>query len=221
MDKLLKYYKECFDLVDCFHFNSELTRIEYEKRLRDVNGHTIPITHDGIKDNRVKKSFSQKGLVVGFIGNRTPYKGLYTLLKAVNGLDVKLVVWGGGVEKGSSQIQFRGKFKNNQLSAVYNEMDVLVVPSICKETFSLVTLEALSFGVPVIVSDNVGAQDVVKQYNPLFVYHTIDDLKVLLSGLVEDKSKLIEFNQAVIDRKWEYNIIEHAKEIVRKIYEIE
>ena len=31
--KLLEYYKECFDLVDCFHFNSETAGLVYKQFL--------------------------------------------------------------------------------------------------------------------------------------------------------------------------------------------
>jgi len=95
---------------------------------------------------------------------------------------------------------------------------VLVVPSICKETFSLVTLEALSYGVPVVVSDNVGAQDVVKEYDPKFVYHSVEELKALLALLVTDKSKLIAYNKAICDKPWKHDVKSHAQEILNKIY---
>ena len=72
----------------------------------------------------------------------------------------ELSVWGGKVGKHSSlSIQYKGKYNAQTIENVYEAMDVLIVPSVWKETFSLVTLEALSYGVPVIVSDNVGAQD--------------------------------------------------------------
>ena len=45
---------------------------------------------------------------------------------------------------------YKGKFDASTIADVYHAMDVLVVPSIWKETFSLVTLEVLSYGVPVI-----------------------------------------------------------------------
>ena len=49
------------------------------------------------------------------------------------------------------------------LEAVFAETDLLVVPSICPETFGYVALEALSCGVPVLLSGNVGARDILAQ----------------------------------------------------------
>ena len=50
-----------------------------------------------------------------------------------------------------------------ELEAVFAETDLLVVPSICPETFGYVVLEALSCGVPVLLSGNVGARDILAQ----------------------------------------------------------
>ena len=93
------------------------------------------------------------------------------------------------------------------------------VPLTRRIWISLVTLEALSYGVPVIVSDNVGAQDIVKEYNPKFVYHSEDELKCLLKEILEDRSLLQEFNQKVLDMPWKHGMDEHAKEMIDKIYE--
>ena len=76
----------------------------------------------------------------------------------------------------------------------------------------------MSYGVPVIVSDNVGAQDIVKEYNPRFVYHSEDELKNLLTDILEDRSILRDFNQKILDMPWKRGMEEHAKEIVDKIY---
>ena len=217
MEDLLNYYRDCFSLVDLFHFNSEVTRSEYEKCLGKLEGRTVPISHKGIKDNRRIWRFSGKGLVAGFIGNDTPYKGLHVLIDAVSGLDVDVMVWGGRkMERG--RIHYRGKFSQSQLADVYAEMDVLVVPSIWKETFSLVTLEALSYGVPVIVSDNVGAQDIVKQYDERFVYHDGMELTELLRTIIEDKSLLQEYNRRIGEFPWNHDMRTHANEIINRLY---
>lgn len=217
MEDLQNYYKECFGLMDTIHFNSEVTRKEYEKVLGEGIGRTVSITHGGINDNRSQKQFSESGLVVGFIGNDTPYKGLQVLAHTVEGLDIDVMVWGGKkAEEG--RIHYRGKFGKVQLPEVYREMDLLVVPSIWKETFSLVTLEALSFGVPVMVSDNVGAQDVVKEYMTEFVYSSDDQLRAILATLVEDKSMLVEYNKRICEQPWKHDVKSHAEEIIEKIY---
>ena len=52
-------------------------------------------------------------------------------------------------------------FDQNELDQIFSETDVLTAPSVWYETFGFTVLEALSYGVPVIVSDHVGAKDIV------------------------------------------------------------
>lgn len=224
--ELLDYYKACFALVDDFHFNSEISKDVYTKSLPSCKGKVIPITHDGIHDHRKKKSFDHDVLHIGFVGNSTPYKGLPLLISVLQDIGMTeswtLSVWGGGIGKHPSlPVYYKGKFDASTVADVYDAMDVLIVPSIWKETFSLVTLEALSYGVPVIVSDNVGAQDIVKTYNPKFVYHNDKELKCLICEILSNRSILSDFNEKLKKSEWKYSMEEHAKEIVDEIYKAE
>lgn len=221
--KLLDYYKKCFSLVDCFHYNSETSKEVFMQYLPTSKGQVVSITHGGIEDHRIRKVYGHDVLHIGFIGNSTPYKGLPLLISVLQDIGMieswDLSVWGGGVGTHPSlPVYFKGKFDSSTIADVYSAMDVLIVPSIWKETFSLVTLEALSYGVPVIVSDNVGAQDIVKLYNPKFVYHSEDELKSLICEILSDKNLLAEFNDKLLSSKWKYSMEEHAKEIIDKIY---
>lgn len=222
--ELLDYYNRCFGLIDCYHFNSEISRSVFNQYIPRAKGKVISITHCGIGDHRMRKDFCHKILHIGFIGNSTPYKGLPFLTSILENIGREdswdLSVWGGGVGKYASlPIYYKGKFNVLTMANVYKAMDVLVVPSIWKETFSLVTLEALSYGVPVIVSDNVGAQDIVKEYNPTFVYHSEYELKSLLSEILNNRRTLADFNSKILSRPWRHNIAEHAKEIIEEIYQ--
>lgn len=221
--KLLDYYKKCFSLVDCFHYNSETSKEVFMQYLPTSKGQAVSITHGGIEDHRIRKVYGHDVLHIGFIGNSTPYKGLPLLISVLQDIGMieswDLSVWGGGVGTHPSlPVYYKGKFDSSTIADVYSAMDVLIVPSIWKETFSLVTLEALSYGVPVIVSDNVGAQDIVKLYNPKFVYHSEDELKSLICEILSDKNLLAEFNDKLLSSKWKYSMEEHAKEIIDKIY---
>ena len=224
-ESLMNYYRECFSLVDCFHFNSEVSKTVYTTHMPNINGIVIPITHCGIKDNRRLKSFNTKKLRMGFIGSDEPFKGLPLLIEALEeiGMEDKweLSVWGGKLGKHPSlPIQYKGKYSAQTIENVYEAMDVLIVPSVWKETFSLVTLEALSYGVPVIVSDNVGAQDIVKQYDERFVYHERKDLEIILKAIIEDKSILRDFNRQICELPWSHDMLSHAEEIVNRIYSL-
>ena len=222
--KLLNYYKECFYFMDYFHFNSETAQNVYLENLDYVNGKVIHITHSGIKNNRHKKTFDNNILRIGFIGNDTPYKGLPLLqnvLKQMSSTSAwRLDVWGGksGKKDKDRPIYYRGKFNRISAPSVYENMDVLVVPSIWKETFGFVVLEALSYGVPVIVSDNVGAKDVVRQYNERFIFTSESELSVLLNDIINDRSLLVNFNEQILNIEWNHSMEDHAHDII-KLYE--
>ena len=78
--------------------------------------------------------------------------------------------------------------------------DLLVAPSIWYETFGFTVLEALSYGVPVIVSDHVGAKDIVGQNGIIVKAGNVDQLKdaILTCDII--------VNSQV--KKWEYFLIE-------------
>lgn len=220
---LIDYYKDCFSIVDEFHFNSEVTRDTYRKYIVPKAEKIIPITHNGINDHRRKKSFEENCLKIGFVGCAAPYKGLSRLIMALKQLNRndkwRLDVWGDTIGQDESlPIYYRGKFTHSAIETVYTTMDIMVVPSLCHETFGLVTLEALSYGVPVLVSDTVGAKDIVKEYDSKFVFHSDEELVSLLELLVDDKSLLRNYNEAIISNDWRHSMSEHAQEIIEELY---
>lgn len=220
---LIDYYKDCFSIVDEFHFNSEVTRDTYRKYIAPKAEKIIPITHNDINDHRRKKSFEDNCLKIGFVGSAAPYKGLSRLIMALKQLNRndkwRLDVWGDTIGQDESlPIYYRGKFTHSAIETVYTTMDIMVVPSLWHETFSLVTLEALSYGVPVLVSDTVGAKDIVKEYDSKFVFHSDEELVSLLELLVDDKSLLRNYNEAIISNDWRHSMSEHAQEIIEELY---
>lgn len=220
---LIDYYKDCFSIVDEFHFNSEVTRDTYRKYIVPKAEKIIPITHNGINDHRRKKSFEDNCLKIGFVGSAAPYKGLSRLIMALKQLNRndkwRLDVWGDAIGQDESlPIYYRGKFTHSAIETVYTTMDIMVVPSLCHETFSLVTLEALSYGVPVLVSDTVGAKDIVKEYDSKFVFHSDEELVALLRAIICNRALLEEYNDKILSMEWKHSMKEHAQEIIDKMY---
>ena len=223
--ELKEYYQKCFSLADVFHFNSSVAQEQYDRYLKlTVQGVVLPITHSGIVDHRIIKDFSSPILRLGFIGNEAAYKGFPILKNVLSKIDSHywlLNVWGGHTEiHDDSPIRFRGKFNKQDISQVYHEIDLLIVPSIWKETFSLVTLEALSYGVPVLVSENVGAKAIVQEYDDYFIYQTVDELEQKIREILKDRSRIKQFNQKILRKEWTHDFISHAKDMVEKVYGI-
>jgi glycosyltransferase involved in cell wall biosynthesis len=215
-----EYYKELFSMVDCFHFNSSITSDIYRKNLNIIKGEIRLISHADIRDKRRKKKFNPSLLQLGFIGNTSVYKGFPLLEQILNEIDKekvdcwRLSVWG---RRESSvhhpNIVFKGQYQTSQLKDVFSEMDLLVVPSIWNETFSLIALEALSFGVPVLLSSTVGAKDIIQRYAPSFIFHTGQELKDKIMSLMVDRTPLIVFNTNILNMPWVYSFQEHLNAI--------
>lgn len=224
--KLSKYHHEIFAQIDMFLFNSSISQQVFERHLTETNGTVVPITHSDIKDHRIERTFSCDNLRLGFIGNTTPYKGYplleNTLIELLNEghKSWSLDVWGGikAEHQFCTNISFRGKYSSHQLREVFESMDLLIVPSIWQETFSLITLEALSYGLPVLVSSTVGAKDIIKQYNENFIFGTKDDLKNVLKQCFATPNILNDFNQEILNSEWVYSQKKHVENI-RSIYE--
>ena len=100
--------------------------------------------------------------IIAFVGNRYDIKGLPTLLLALQALPehVNLLVVGNAKEEGLYQTQVeklgiaqRVKFLGavNGVEQVYQAADCLAHPTL-EDTFAMVVLEAMSYGLPVVVS---------------------------------------------------------------------
>lgn len=221
--RLIDYYKSLYDLVDVFHFNSTVTEAIYRKNLCGIKGKVVPITNSNILDNRTKGFLCGKTLKMIFVGHTDAFKG-FPLLKSVllelQQYDWQLDVWGGieGIDSDSKKIVYKGRYTKEDLPRIYSNCTIAIVPSHWYETFSFVTLEALSYGVPVLVSDHVGAKTIVSEYAPSFIFKTKEDLKDKLEDLMKDRSTIINYHKKILDLPWHHNLSEHCKKIKEKIY---
>ncbi len=106
-----------------------------------------------------------------YLGTLTPHKGIEVLLAAfsmVGRRRAELTLWGAWASQdpefrrrveaaaAASGARLRGPYERADLAAILGETDVVVLPSTCKETASLVLREAFVGGAPVIASE-VGA----------------------------------------------------------------
>ena len=105
-------------------------------------------------------------LRLGFVGSLLPHKGLHVATAALAGLPaaaVELEVWGDAAHdpdyvnsalaaaRGAAVI-LRGRFAEEERDAIYSALDLLLVPSLGLESYSLAAHEALACGLPVLAS---------------------------------------------------------------------
>lgn len=224
--KLRNYYLDIFKLINKFHFNSSTAREVFERFLH-TNGEVISITHSHIKDNRKLKAYTdkEKPLRITYIGPIDVYKGFYLLIEALNELvenntqNWHLSIFGGVIKSYDAYdkrfYRFCGKFDHKDLEKIFDDTDVLVIPSIWKETFGFIGLEALSFGVPVIITDNVGFKDIILNKNVgIIIKPNKDELINELENVINNRGILRTMNKNIMNMEFNYLIDQHTREIL-------
>ena len=97
----------------------------------------------------------------GFFGGNSELRGISDLLEAfrsINDPSIELVLAGQGLndvppENLPANTRIIGRYLPDDVGRVLSEIDVLVIPSRCHESYSIVTREAAAVGIPIIVSD--------------------------------------------------------------------
>ncbi|KKP48369.1 MAG: Glycosyl transferase group 1 [Candidatus Woesebacteria bacterium GW2011_GWA1_33_30] len=108
---------------------------------------------------------SSKGKYYFIHGRFEPYKRLDLVIDVFNDLELRLVVSGSGSEflrlqrKANQNIKFVYKPSDNQLPDLYKNAMAFLMPQ--EEDFGITSVEAQSFGVPVIAYNKGGAIDTV------------------------------------------------------------
>lgn len=167
---LLSYNKSIAKLFDVLVCNSASTQARFEGFLPDAKAMLLPMTHSGLSaSGESHVTFpTKRPLSIGYFGGDKTYKGIKVLRAAASllesaDIDYELHLYGGDYPtmSGVSGCIVEGPVDSSRVQSVMMTLDLVVVPSICPETFGFVVLEAVCAGVPVICSDVVGASDLV------------------------------------------------------------
>ena len=210
---------EMLEKMDVVHFNSTNTLCIY--RIRGYigkNAQVISISNEAIADH---KRVRRVGALVrfGYLGPLTTHKG-YNLFK-----DVCDSLWESGerdfeahifVEKDNTPPYMicHKPYSYKELPEVMDKFDVLVTPSQWEETFGFTVLEALSYGIPVIVSKMVGAKDlIVEGKNGFVVDGMTESLKNKISEIIEHPSILDDMNEYIEKNFKVKTMKEHSDEL--------
>ena len=106
-----------------------------------------------------------------------------------------------GAEGFPPHVRVHPPFSPDELAAVLSAADVLVVPSVMQETYSILTREALAMGLPVVTTTCLGPEEVVTDgVNGLVVPQ--DDPEALAAAmreLVRDPALLAQLRRAARD----------------------
>jgi len=176
-----------------FHAVSSLTKEKFLQEYGHIDPERVRVIHPGVElsrfqkydrqlcRNEVRKQFNlnENDRVILFVSMNFDIRGLDRLIQGIARLkmtraldDVKLLVVGkGNTKKYSSLAQDLGIIKNvvfagiadrETLDKTYLATDMFSILSEF-DTFSMTTLEAMAASLPVMISGNVGAKDLIKE----------------------------------------------------------
>ena len=178
------------------------------KLLRDLNysGDTIKTKGVGLINYKHKsqplESYQKKFI---YIGRLSEVKNLPLLIKTFNKLnDCSLTIIGEGPDKiklesmSEPNINFVGSVENKELSQYFLQNNFLILPSL-SEPWGLVVEEALYNGMPVIVSNNCGSVDLVKNKFNGYVFNpnNASELENIIKGINDNIYQKLKVNIAV------------------------
>lgn len=218
--RLFCYYLKMFEMITFFHFNSNQSCQIFKSYLGAIQGIVIPVCRN-IPDHREKRT-PHKKLQIGFLGGNATFKGENCIRQSIRELyeegltDIELHAYGISEQSSDVFCKYHEVYTSDELEQVFNQMDILAVPSHWLETFGLVVWEALSFGVPVIMTNNVGAKDLLAYTTKpigFVVEDTVSAFKDVIKECYMHREKLVELNYNILqaDIKFDYN--EHMKQI--------
>lgn len=166
-----------------------------------------PYGVDSHKFNFVEKESLQLPLKLVYVGQVNYRKGIHHLLNVMDSFkenEVELYMAGGYNDttplyqqyKDRRNIHFLGFVTRDVLANLYQKCDVFVFPTL-GEGYGLVILEALSCGVPCIVSDLAGGDDaILNGYNGFKFEAGNDlDLKNKIQWFIDNPDKLPEYSR--------------------------
>jgi len=215
---LKKFYDDLFTKIDFYHFNSETTKKIFKNYLPNIKGETINISHKNISDHRVIRKFQEDKLCITYLTSCADFKGFNILKQAIvelhdHNLDIQLNIYN-DYQSNVSYIKGCGMFDYSDLSCIYDKTDLLVVPSLWNETFGFLVLEGLSYGIPVLLTENVGAKDIIKDgITGIVIEPTLVALKNEIKKIYENRELLSIMNKNILKDNINFSFDEHVNKI--------
>jgi len=181
------------------HVRRTLAGVVADEKIRVVNYGAPPV-----QPAREIAREADAPLKVLFVGALIQRKGIGYLLDAIEklGPQVELTLIGtrfapnARVDAACRRWRWFETVSHDKVLEVMKQSDVLVLPSL-SEAFGLVVTEALSCGVPVIITPNVGAGDLVSDGREGFIVPVCssDAIAERLTELIHDRNILAEMSQ--------------------------
>ena len=169
----------------------------------------------------------QEGIYALFVGRLSSEKGILTLLKAANKLDVPVKIVGDGPLRAEYEsfvrnnsmfhVTFEGYKSGDNLKRLYRNAAFVVIPSECYENAPMTILEAYSYGKSVIGSRIGGIPEMIEQGRTglLFEPGNVDELVECIHALFSNKPLASEMGRAARGKaEREFSAEVHYKQLM-------
>ncbi len=231
--------------LNYFDAHHVLNEEDYET-YRTWNLNDVNLIPNGVNTKEFKPSRRDKSdtFTILFVGRLDYQKGIRTLLDAIKILELRgshsatkisFEVCGTGPLKNivdvfaSHRPNFRshGYVTDQQLHSLYESSSLFVMPSI-RETFGLVALEAMSSGLPLIVTDISGPRSfvddsfakIVPPGEPRFLADAIDWFYELWDKSPNEFSKMSLLAREICEQKHEWTqAVKQLSKIIRRVHQ--
>ena len=166
----------------------------------------------GFNVSKIQKHPKQlhETITFGFTGRIIHTKGVHLLCEAFSKVtgNARLVIWGDAdseygrdlmTKYSGKNIEFKGRYHNDDLQQVLDSFDVLVCPSIWLENAPLVIQEAQCAELPVLVSNRGGMAELVHNGEDGFTFSlgSADDLRAKMQDIVDNPQKLLSLKPPI------------------------
>lgn len=217
-------WRGSYDAVDLFLAPSKFLAELIAKR---IPAEKIVILHNGIDCDEYHPNYTDNGYALYF-GRLSAEKGVETLLQAhgkmKKALPLKVVGTGLLEEKlraAHPAAEFLGYKSGQELKDIVANAAFVIVPSECYENCSMVVLESMAFGKPVIGSRMGGIPEQIENDETGFLFEAgnVEELSLKMDILSGDRQLRMAMGQAGRNKlEAEYSLAGHCSRLL-SIYE--
>lgn len=226
LESLWHKWRGSYDAVDLFLSPSHFLADLISKRIASKK---IKVLHNGIDIEEYRPNYCDDGYALYF-GRLSKEKGIKTLLKAHNalpgGLPLKIVGTGplaDELQKLYPQAMFLGYRSGQELNDLIANSAFVVVPSEWYENCSMVVLEAMAFGKPIIGSDVGGIPEQIDDGKTGFLFKmgNANQLAEKMQILSDNPDMRLIMGKAAREKlEKQYSLQAHCDELLSIYYEL-
>ncbi len=174
--------KRVTDSIDIFLSPSKFMIEEARKaEVAESKLHHLPFGHDPSQIKYKTRKFRKDSpICFGFMGRVSLAKGVWILIDAflqMTNKSAQLKIYGSLDSDTQSlknnqpaNVQYMGEYNKNDINGIFEEVDVIVLPSITSENYPIVIQEAILGGICTVASDVGGVAELIQHEKTGFLF---------------------------------------------------